>query len=277
MSTSPVYKKWLVITGALLLVVGIALLPRKPKDTNTGVASLPAFSVEEHVKEQIKGLPNGNAQTINSLVGSLSAQERASKVKATDSLSKIADRLSSPLIGAFYYEKLALELNEEKLWLNAAYRYFDAYRLSRDSTMKSGLLDKAIGAYNKVITLNPENLDAKTDLGVCYTETAQPMKGITLLREVITKNPRHENALMDLGMLSMRSRQYEKGIDRFKQVIEINKNNPDAFLYLGECYIKTGKQDLAVENLQHYKDLIKNKDQIAQVDELIQGLQAKKK
>ena len=130
---------------------------------------------------------------------------------------------------ARFYESIAVKNNDEKSWLNAAYRYFDAWKMSEDSVDQQVLMQKAIGSYEKVLSINPENLDAKTDLGICYAEgTNQPMRGIMMLREVVEKNPQHENAQFNLGILSMKSGQYQKAAERFAKVLSINPQNEGA-------------------------------------------------
>lgn len=47
-------------------------------------------------------------------------------------------------------------------------RYFDAFKSGKDSLEASYFLSAAITSYNKVLELNPSNLNAKTDLGILY-------------------------------------------------------------------------------------------------------------
>src|SRR4051812_5466831 len=120
-----------------------------------------------------------------------------------------------PQISAHYYENSA-ELNPtEKSWINAAFRYYDASHLASDSVVRKQFTDKAVMAYQNVLKINPDNLDAKTDLALCYAEGPAPMQGIMLLREVVAKNPNHEMAQYNLGILSVKSGQYDKAVIRF--------------------------------------------------------------
>ncbi|MBK7682250.1 MAG: tetratricopeptide repeat protein [Bacteroidetes bacterium] len=95
--------------------------------------------------------------------------------------------------------------------------------MANDSMIQSLLVGKAITNYQKVLELNPNNLNAKTDLGACYADgTSEPMKGIMLLRDVVAADPNHEMAQYNLGMLSVKSGQLDKAIERFQKVPEIN-------------------------------------------------------
>ena len=82
----------------------------------------------------------------------------------------------------------------------------------------SPMMGSRRSSHGKVLAINPDNLDAKTDLGICYAEgTTTPMQGIMLLREVVEKNP-GANAQFNLGILSVRSGQYDKALERFSKV-----------------------------------------------------------
>src|SRR5205085_11235923 len=146
------------------------------------------------------------------------------------------DRVNMPQISSYYFEKIAQINPGEKTWINAAYRYFDAFRISGDSLLRHMFVDKAISAYKKVIEINPDNLDAKTDLGLCYADgTSAPMQGIMLLREAVEKKPDHEMAQFNLGILSLKSGQNEKAVERFQKVLDINPANKEARFLLGRA------------------------------------------
>lgn len=185
-------------------------------------------------------------------------------------LGRTWDGFNSPAISAYYFETIAQRTPGESQWLNAAYRYFDAFKSADDSIFRADMVQKAIDCYKKVIELNPANLDAKTDLGVCYAEgTAQPMQGIMLLREVVQSDPDHEYAQFNLGVLSVKSGQLEKAVERFTRVLEINPGNHDAGFLLGRCYAELGQKDKAVAALESVKKGSTDEQLVQQTDNLI--------
>ena len=132
------------------------------------------------------------------------------------------------------------------------------------------MVEKAIGAYKKVLEINPTNLDAKTDLGICYVEgSSTPMQGIMMLRDVVKENPEHENAQFNLGVLSIKSGQFEKAIERFEKVLTINPKRNEAQILLGESYMKTGNKEKALENLEKAKKQATDPQLIQEVSNLI--------
>ena len=140
----------------------------------------------------------------------------------------------------------------------AAFRYFDAFKIATDETERKAMVDAAILNYKKVIEYNPENLNAKTDLGVLYAEgTSDPMAGIMLLREVVAKDPKHENAQMNLGLLSLKSNQNDKAIERFENVLQINPARLEMYVYKAYAYVAMKDTSKAKENFELF---LKNSD-----------------
>ncbi|HMT28256.1 MAG TPA: tetratricopeptide repeat protein [Bacteroidia bacterium] len=268
-----------LIAGALVTVTVIYLLPKttptdKPASDQTEVNSETAnsFSFDQFVasaKTKI-GWDSGNkVGTWDELI-----KDNKAELSVFDSVAKVWDEAHVPGISAWYYEQKALKSGIEKDWLSASYRYFDAYKNGKDSLETAYFVSKAITGYSKVLEINPQNLDAKTDLGVLYTEgTKEPMKGIALLREVISANPNHENAQLNLGLLSMKSGQFEKAVERFKKVNEINPARIDMYVYMGEAYVRAGNKEKAIENLKIFKNLSNDEQMIKDVDDYIKSLE----
>jgi len=250
-------KQFLLIAGAAGLTVLLYFAPqkvKKPFDNAQGKEKEgEAFSFNTILSEAKGSLKRQEAERISS-IESVYLKDTTSEV-LLDSLGKAWDAVSMPQVSAHYFELLAERKPDEKHWINAAFRYFDAFKISADSTFRKMNVEKAIASYKKVLEINPKNLDAKTDLGICYAEgTNSPMQGIMMLREVVQENPKHEMALFNLGVLSIKSGQYDKAVDRFEKVLEVNPNNKEARFLLGRTYLSMGKSDLALQNLQMIKN-----------------------
>lgn len=187
-----------------------------------------------------------------------------------DSLGKAWDEAKTPAVSAYYYELKAKRSPSEKNYLEAAYRYFDAFKMADDSLLRGQLAQKAIDSYSKVLELNPANLNAKTDLGVCYAEgTGEPMKGIMLLRDVVKEDPNHEMAQLNLGFLSVKSGQFDKAVERFNKVITINPKRTDVYYFLGRTYYEAGKKDSAMIWLEKLKQKSSDYQLVQQAQQLI--------
>lgn len=255
-------KQLLLIAGAVILTVAIYFAPKtEKKDVNSPKKELYSFDfLNNEAKRQLK---RQEVEPINNLEAALA--KSPDQVNLYDSLGKLWDKLIMPQIASHYYEEVAIRNPGEKAWINAAFRYYDSFRLTGDSALRKFFVDKAIDSYKKVLEINPSNLDAKTDLGLCYAEgTSSPMEGIKLLREVVTSNPEHEMAQFNLGILSVKSGQYDKAVERFETVLKINPSNNEARFLLGKTYSLIGKNELALENL----NVIKNTDDPRLKDEV---------
>lgn len=240
-------KQLLLIAGAAILTGALYFAPQKTDKENKKEES--GFSFKAILTESKGQLKRQELVRINEVEVLL--EKDPTSIPLTDSLGKMWDRVNMPHISAHYYEQLAIQNPDEKNWLNAAYRYYDAFRLMNDSVFRKMYVDKAISSYTKVLEINPDNLNAKTDLGICYAEeSTNPMQGITMLREVVAKDPKHEMAQYNLGILSVRSGQYEKAVERFEKVLEVNPASMEARFLLGKTYAMMGKKDLALKNLK---------------------------
>jgi tetratricopeptide (TPR) repeat protein len=270
-------KQTFAIAAAILLTVLLYMMPTQPSGSAT-------VSVTKHKETLAKNNYNFDAalqkakaqlnadslKKLNQLESRYIAADTTNVLLIT--IANYWDLQKQPGIAAHYFEIIAEKHPEEGNWLNPAYRYFDAFKMEQHPAERAALVQKAIDCYTKVTAINAHNLDAKTDLGICYTETAQPMKGITLLREVISEKPTHENAQYNLGLLSMKSRQFDKAVDRFQKVIQINSGNMDAYLYLGEAFVQKNDKLKAIDAFEKYNSLCKNETAKKQVNNYIEKL-----
>lgn len=194
-----------------------------------------------------------------------------------DQMGRLWDRVQIPAASAIWFERKAVIQQSERSYLDAAFRYFDGFKAATDSVLKQMLVEKAIANYEKVLEINPDNLNAKTDLGTCYVEgTAQPMKGIMMLREVVQKDPNHEMAQYNLGMLSVKSGQMDKAIERFKTVLKINPNRSEMYFYIGQIYQQQGKDAEALKEYKLFMKESKDYEAVAQVGEMVKTMETKR-
>ncbi|HRH65209.1 MAG TPA: tetratricopeptide repeat protein [Bacteroidia bacterium] len=246
-------KQLLFVAGAIVLSAILYLAPRQqPKVEGEGTETPTGFSFEGLLAQAKNQLKRQESEPIRQVESALSKD--TANLVLLDSLGKLWDQAQFPVISSHYFEQIAIRKPDEKNWINAAYRYFDAFKSTGDSTLRTTMVEKAIDSYKKVLELNPGNLDARTDLGVCYAEgTGNPMQGILMLREVIKENPEHENAQFNLGILSVRSGQMDKAAERFEKVLSINPKRVEARFLLAQTYMKLGDNSKALQNLEQLK------------------------
>lgn len=257
----------LVVLGVIALTAALYFAPKKIEKEVS--ADNPAgFTIEDQINE-VKGRLKSEEKDQITSVEELLKKDPENKL-FRDSLGKLWDRFQTPQISSYYYEEIAKSESTEQNWINAAFRYFDAFKMTGDSLKRTYFVNKAIDSYKKVIEINPKNYDAKTDLGVCYAEgSSNPMQGILMLREVTEQAPDHLMAQYNLGVLSVKSGQLDKAVGRFEKVLEIDPTIEDARFLLGKTYMQMGNNALAMKNLETLKKESKNKALVKEVESLI--------
>ncbi|RYE90004.1 MAG: tetratricopeptide repeat protein [Cytophagaceae bacterium] len=167
----------------------------------------------------------------------------------------------------YYLATVAQVKPAEKNWQQAADAYFQAYSFASSEERKKMLGGKARELYDKVLAANPNNLDAKTNLGMAYMSSDNPVKGITLIREVLEQDPKNEKALYNLGVLAIQSNQLDKAAERFAQLVKVNPNNVEGQFYLGVTLARTNRAAEAKAAFRKAKSLSNDPALAASVDE----------
>jgi tetratricopeptide (TPR) repeat protein len=231
------------------------------------------FDADELLKSARTALDKKQVAQLDSLESGLKQGSAGSDTSLLANLGRFWDRQNIPAASAVWFERKAEVQKSERSYLEAAYRYFDSFKIAQDSSLRTLLVEKAIANYQRVLTMNPNNLDAKTDLGACFVEgTGEPMKGIMMLREVVQTDPNHEMAQFNLGMLSVKSGQFAKAIDRFNKVLVINPKRAEIYIYLGQVYMKMGDTPNAILNYQLFTKKSDDYEAVAQVGKMIEEL-----
>jgi tetratricopeptide (TPR) repeat protein len=202
------------------------------------------------------------------------------KVAPVASRSAIATKLADSYTAAqrfdsagYYLATVAQAKPNEKAWQKAADAYFQAYSFASSEARKKMLGDRARELYDNVLHDNPNNLDAKTNLGMAYMSSDNPVKGISLLREVLEQDPKNEKVLYNLGVLAIQSNQYDKAAERFAQLVQVNPNNVEGQFYLGVTLARTNRAAGAKAAFLKAKSLSQDPALAASVEEELAKLQ----
>ena len=173
----------------------------------------------------------------------------------------------------YYYEQAALDQPTAPAWQKAADSYFQAFSFAATDERVTLLGGKARELYGKVLALEPGNIDAKTNLGMAYMASDNPVRGITLLREVLATDPRNEKALYNMGILAVQSNQYDKAVRRFEELVKVNPKSVNGQFYLGVTSARTGQQEQARQAFEAARSLSDDPALAASVEEELAKLQ----
>jgi tetratricopeptide (TPR) repeat protein len=223
------------------------------------------------------------AARINDLEGQLkNAMGDADKLSLQKQLAKQWDDDNQPAPSAFYYQAIAQKENTFENWMNAGNHFNDAYKAAADTSVQPAFVENAIGAYKNAVKLKPDNLDAKTGLGIAYVNQTSmgitdpnggsPMQGISLLLDVVKQDPNNRSANLNLGLFAMKSGQFEKAIARFKNMIA-QKDELEPNFYLAESYKQLGMKKEAVAAYQKCKTMVAEPVVRQKIDLYIKELQ----
>lgn len=232
---------------------------------------------DDYYKDILKGKEGIKAQ-IEELESR--AEEESSvkpKLAIYDNLIQISKQENLPPFVALYTKRKAETVSTPNNWMLTGDNYFKAFRLSKNQS--KAMLDGAIEAYEKALQMDPNKLAAKTALGVAYVEGAallgeMPMKGIGMLKEVLNIDPENVDAITNLGYFAIQSGQYEKAIERFNQALKIDPRNAEAYLYLTDVYLSQGEKDKGIETLTKYKELMDDPLVDQRVDQYINEIRS---
>jgi len=221
---------------------------------------------------------------INDLEGKLkNATDGAAKLNLQKQLAKHWDDVNQPAPAAFYYQAVARQDNKFEDWVAAGSRFNDAYKLTtQDTTAQPAFVMNAIASYKAAVKLKPNNLDAKTGLGIAYVnqtslgitdaDGGSPMQGIMLLLDVVKQDPTNRNANLSLGMFAMKSGQYAKAVTRFKTIIA-QKPEVEPYFYLAESYKQLGMKKEAIDAYKKCREMMPDAAFDQRIDEYIKELQ----
>ena len=248
-----------VISGSVVLIVLLLFANTKPpkKDSKTEMSDH-AGTNSANVSTLLEGAKNAlsvdQKQTFTKLEDALITS--SDKKKDFENIISFWDSLKQPAIAAYYLEQVAIASPTEKNWNEAGKRYYAATRFVNASE-KPILYNKAIECFEKTIALNPKNTEAKINLGACYVEgSANPMKGIGILREVEKTDSNNVNLQLNFAFFSEKSGQWDKAIARFKKVLLIQPDFVEAYLHLADAYEQKGDKTKAIESLEKYSSLV---------------------
>lgn len=185
-------------------------------------------------------------QELNRLLGQFTkAGTSAQKAEAATLLARRYENVQRFDSAGYYYEQVAAAQPGPQALQQAADAYFQAFSFASSDERIKLLGGKARDLYTKVLAKSPDNLDAKTNLGMTYMASDNPVKGVSLIREVLAADPQNERALYDLGILAVQSNQYDKAVERFQQLVKVNPKNVNAQFYLGVTSARTGAKEQA--------------------------------
>ncbi len=106
-------------------------------------------------------------------------------------------------------------------WKTAGDLYYEWMADESDSQMRGRVADQAVMAYQKVLALESDNHDVRTDMATAYLNTGNPMQGVTEIKKVLEADPTHLNANFNYGLMLARINRSEEAIAQLELVLDL--------------------------------------------------------
>jgi Flp pilus assembly protein TadD len=99
--------------------------------------------------------------------------------------------------------------------------------------------------YETVLTKDPKNLDALSNLGVVYFRTGKIRSAESTLKKALAIAPNDDFVLTTLGIVHYSQSKFDDALKELRKAIELNPNSATAHNYLGITASQKGRQQEA--------------------------------
>lgn len=106
--------------------------------------------------------------------------------------------------------------------------------------VKEGDITQAAVHFQQAISLYPEYLAARNDLGAQYLKLKRVDEAEKLFQGVLEGDPKNFNAKFNLGLVRIERKNYLEAISELRQAIVIDSTRPVANLWLGFALLESG-------------------------------------
>ena len=112
-----------------------------------------------------------------------------------------------------------------------------------------GHIEESVERFKKAISLYPEYLVARNDLGVQYLKLNRVNEAVEQFEAAIETNSKAFNPRLNLGIARLKQKRYVEAADNLKMAYSIDSSSPAAHLYLGIALVETDEVEAAQKEL----------------------------
>ncbi len=276
-------KLHIIIIFTLLSLAGVLIYVnfRTPEEEikDTAPLSQNATRVEFNYDDYAKSCKDSLPILIKFKIDSLEKMitKDSNNYQAVLNISRLWDSVGFQIISAHYLNNIANRLGDERSWMSAGLKYYNIARMSDDTSRQMYAQKQGIKAFEKVVSLNAKNIDAKNALAICLVQNdLDVMRGVQILKDVVNIDSNNIEANLTLGMLSERSGQLDKAKLRFEKLVQCQPLNPEYYFYLGEIYAKLEMKTEAVKTFETCITLLPDESAKKEVKQIIENIKKQK-
>ncbi len=147
-----------------------------------------------------------------------------------------------------YNYQLALTYQKAKQYEKAEQTYRNLVALSPQDALnyysmiirmydEAGMPEKAIGAAQKIIELNPKSEISILNLGIIYYKLKRYDEAVTTFRQALAVKPDYEMAQNYIGVSYAQQKKYKEAIDAFREYVRLVPDSADGWFNIGINYM----------------------------------------
>lgn len=259
---------------AVLLVVGLYSLPKVVIDTNQSEeAAFIDESVPGGIVDHSSEIPEEVAPRIVFWKDKLfQGGQIQLNPESLDSLMAVFMEINKYDSAAYYAALYAENFDQIDHWQKAGDAYFEAFTFALDEQKINMLGQKTRQIYEKILSQQPDNLEAKHNIAMTLVASSNPMQGIMMLREILDIDPKNQQTLMSMGIMSINTNQYENAVGRFEALVKYYPQHVEGNFFLGVSYYETGQLVKARAQFNKVKELGANEQTITAADEYLERI-----
>lgn len=219
----------LIFGAAVLVVVAIFMIDAVSGDSESAVpAASPAvpagpistdMPLSDDVASQLAGIREEAA--------GLDGEARIAKLREAVDLLLSVNRFDR---AAVEQKAIAEVTGTEDDWARTGNYYYD-WMDQQFGPERVTFAKEAIAAYRKVLEINPDNLDVRTDMAVAYmSDPDNPMLAIQENAAVLEQDSLHVQANFNRGIMLLQINRVDQAVAQFRKVQRI-VNDPGAPIY----------------------------------------------
>lgn len=217
-------KQVVIVVSAALLLVVVLYFATTMSGGSQGDFSIAAPPPGQQIVEPLASQWQEREGQLMSEIEAASGDAQIDARRRLIDLYFAADRLD---FAADQTVLIAEALGSEEEWILAGNLYFDWMQRAPD-TQKTPWSQKAVGAYQAALDMNPDNLDVRTDMAIAYLYDPQnSMLAIQETNRVLESDSLHIQANFNRGIMLNQINRTDQAIEQFEKVKRIIGDTED--------------------------------------------------
>ena len=214
----------IVVSAALLLVVALYAVTTMSGGSGGSFDSIAQPSQDQQTVEPLASQWQDREGRLMSEIEQATGDAQIDARRRLIDMYFAADRLD---FAADQTVLIAEAIGSEDEWILAGNLYFDWMQRAPD-TQKAPWAQKAVGAYQAALDMNPDNLDVRTDMAIAYLYDPQnSMLAIQETNRVLAADSTHIQANFNRGIMLNQINRTDQAIEQFERVKRIIGNPED--------------------------------------------------